>query len=267
MKTDDAKKILSFYRPGTADMGDPEFAEALELVRRAKGQAADTANDDQELAQWFDAHCARYTAGRAKFQQIALPAALREQILAERNVISLPVVKKRNWLTSPAFLAMAAAVVALLCILPFALRPPKPFVPVTDFEKCRDQMVKAALAPYSMDLQSTNEDKVRSYLAERSAPANYAIPKKMPVEGLLGCAVKSWNNTPASMICFRSGPPGGGIDLWLFILDSKSLRDAPVAEKPEFAQINRGATASWTVGDRTYILVGEGDRKFLEQYL
>ncbi len=31
MNTEDAKKILSHYRPGTADTQDPAFAEALEM--------------------------------------------------------------------------------------------------------------------------------------------------------------------------------------------------------------------------------------------
>src|SRR4029079_15043537 len=51
MNTQQAKEILSLYRPGTADAEDPSFAEALRLCER-----------DPELERWFSEHCAVYSA-------------------------------------------------------------------------------------------------------------------------------------------------------------------------------------------------------------
>jgi len=48
MNHNEAKDILLLYRPGTADVADPQIAEALALAQR-----------DAELARWFGEHCAR----------------------------------------------------------------------------------------------------------------------------------------------------------------------------------------------------------------
>jgi len=264
MTIEDAKKTLSFYRPGSSDMRDPEFAEALELVRRSADQSRRPGEHNPELVKWFEDHCASYAAGRAKLQEISVPAGLREQIIAERKIVPFPMAKKRISLTVP--LALAAAVAALLCLLPFVLRHGQ----VSGFVACRNEMVRVALSPYAMDLETNNPDRVRSYLAERNAPANYELPAHLTGAQLAGCGVKSWDNAPVAMICFRSGRPlhpGDSTDLWLFVVDRKSLPGAPTSETPVFAKVTRSMTATWTRGERTYILVGAGDQAFLEQYL
>ncbi|HWD19139.1 MAG TPA: hypothetical protein VHB20_07655 [Verrucomicrobiae bacterium] len=263
MNNEDAKKILSFYRPNTADQHDPDFLAALELVRRAPDNARWLAQRDPELAKWFAEHNIQYEAGRARFQSIPVPAGLKEQILAERNVVRLPVARKRAPMP---LLALAAAIAVLLCMLPFVLRHESP----TALTACRNQMVRTALSPYAMDLESSNQDRIRAYLAERNAPANYALPPGMGSAQMVGCGVKSWENTPVAMICFRSGRPlrpGDNTDLWLFVIDNNSLAGAPVSNTPAFAQVSRAITATWSHDQRTYILVGSGDRAFLEKYL
>jgi hypothetical protein len=264
MTTEDAKKILSFYRPGSADARDPAFADALELVRRAAENSRRPAERNPELTQWFEEHCATYAAARAKFQEIPVPPGLPQQILAERKVIPLPLPRKPVPLL---WLAVAAALAALLCILPFILRRERA---VSDFVACRNQMVRMALSPYFMDLETTNQDRIRAYLAERSAPANYVLPLPLAAAQIVGCGVKSWDNAPVSMICFRSGRPlrpGDSTDLWLFVIDNNQLHRAPLSDAPSFAQVSRGMTASWTRDQRTYILVGNGDKAALEKYL
>ena len=263
MNTEDAKKILSFFRPGSADARDPAFADALELVRRASDNSP-PAQRNPELAQWFEEHCASYSAARAKLQDIPVPPGLAQQILAERKLVPFPVPKKPFLLS---WLALAAAFVALLCVLPFVLRREGA---VSDFVACRNQMVRMALSPYFMDLETTNQDRIRSYLAERSAPSNYVLPLPLAQAQIAGCGVKSWDNAPVSMICFRSGRPlrrGDSTDLWLFVIDSGLLHHAPGSGPPAFAQVSRGMTATWTRDQRTYILVGDGDKAFLEKYL
>jgi hypothetical protein len=261
MTTEDAKKILSFYRPGTADQRDPDFAEALEAVRRSTGNSARPEERNPELAKWFEEHCASYKTGHLKFGEIAVPPGFKEQILAERKIVPLRVEKKTAWL------ALAAGIVALLCFSALFLRRGQT---MSDFTDCRNQMVRMALSPYSMDLETTNQEQVRSYLAERNAPANYQLPPRLAGAQIAGSAVKSWDNAAVSMICFRTGRPlraGDTTDLWLFIIDDSALHDAPNSTAPVFAQVSRGMTASWTRDHLTYILVGNRDKMSLEQYL
>ena len=75
MNATEAKEILVLYRPGTTDDHDPSFAEALEYCER-----------DPELKHWFDGHCDVYRTLRQRFKELPIPNALKEQIVAERNV-------------------------------------------------------------------------------------------------------------------------------------------------------------------------------------
>ena len=72
------------------------------------------------------------------------------------------------------------------------------------------------------------------------------------------------------MICFSTGKtlaPGGQSDLWLFVVDRASVKDAPAGDSPQFAKINRLITATWTQGDKLYLLSTEGDERTLKPYL
>ena len=107
MKNDEARFLLTAYRPDGRDAADPMFAEPL-------AQAA----HDPELRGWlerqqkFDATCA------GKLNEIAPPAGLREAILAGARA-SQP---RRSWWTQPAWLAAAAAI-AILAALAVRLEP------------------------------------------------------------------------------------------------------------------------------------------------
>jgi hypothetical protein len=72
------------------------------------------------------------------------------------------------------------------------------------------------------------------------------------------------------MICFRTGrplAPGGQSDLWLFVVDRASVRGVPAGDSPQFSQVNRLITATWTQGDKLYLLGTEGDERAIQQYL
>jgi hypothetical protein len=62
--------------------------------------------------------------------------------------------------------------------------------------------------------------------------------------------------------------PGRQSDLWLFITDHTVAKDAPNAAKPTIENSNGMVTASWTVGNRTYVLAMEGnDKQLLGKFL
>jgi hypothetical protein len=121
-----------------------------------------------------------------------------------------------------------------------------------------------------MDLLTNNADSVRAFLAARGAPAGYALSSTLAQSQLVGCAVEKWNNTPVSMICFRSGrplPSGDTADLWLFVVDDSAVPGAPASGGAIIAPVSRATTAAWTRGQATYILVAAGDKAFLNAYL
>src|SRR3954449_8521602 len=98
MNSQEAKQILLLYRPGTADEQDPEFTEALAVTKH-----------DAELARWLEEQVAIRKTLRARFQEIPVPAGLKEQILSERkaHVETRPTIKRRNVLLAT---AMAGAI-------------------------------------------------------------------------------------------------------------------------------------------------------------
>lgn len=96
------------------------------------------------------------------------------------------------------------------------------------------------------------------------------MPAGLQKAVVTGCAIEGWQNTKATMICFRTGKPlplGEQGDLWLFVVDRASLKDAPPPGPPKIAAVNRLITAVWTQGDKVYLLGTQGDGQAIRQYL
>ncbi len=251
MNHDEAKTVLLLYRPGPADAGDPQIAEALALAQR-----------DPQLAEWLKEHCARQEALRAKFRQITAPAGLKEQIISEQAAQEKIIHWRRN-----AIFAVAAVIVALVALAPHWL----PHGPKDDtLAILRSRMVGVALRGYSMDLATNSPAQIRAYLTERSAPADYVLPAPLEKTAMTGCAIQNWQGAKVSMICFRTGrplPPGQSSDLWLFVIDRAAVKDAPAAGASRFVRVNQLITVTWTEGDELYVLGTAGDEETLRQYL
>lgn len=252
MTRDEAKEILKLYRPST-DAADPSFAEALELCEV-----------DAELREWFENHCAVYTALRSKFAQIPVPEGFKEQILAERKTH-----------TQTSWQRVAASVIALAVIVGILSFP---WIShwhqdraTRSFPTFLNVAASIALRSYSMDISTDDLVQIRAYLAERDAIADYALPANLEKNTKpTGCVATKWHGTPVTMICFRSGkplPPDQTSDLWLFVIDRKSALGTPASAKPQIGAVNRLTVASWTIGERTYVLASDADAKFLEQFL
>jgi hypothetical protein len=251
-----AKRILALYRPGTADVRDPDFAEALRLV-----------DADPELRRWFDAHCETYAAFQAKFKQIRPPEGLMEQILAERKIHTLGLARRRAVLVA----ALAAVAVLAGSISYWISAPPRPGVEASGFSAYRLRMTSAARRSYAMALETDNLDRIRSFFEEREVPADYRLPAALRQNArATGCALLAWEGKPVAMICFKTGrplPPGQSSDIWVLVVDRGSMRDAPSGNLPALVEVNGAATASWTAGDKLYLVIVEGNEDLLRQYL
>ncbi len=111
MTNDEAKFILSAFRPNGGDAGNPSFAEAIQM-----------AGGDPLLGQWFARSRAHDAAVAAKLGQIMPPAGLREAILAGARVSAGPrsVLMKLTW---AAGLAAAAALAIVVATMKGPVRP------------------------------------------------------------------------------------------------------------------------------------------------
>lgn len=251
MNVNEAKTLLLIYRPGTADAEDPQIAEALALTK-----------SDTGLARWLEAHIAQQEALRAKFGQITAPAGLKEQIISEQAA------SRRRLATRQKLWVAAAAMLLLLGTLAILWFPRRP--PDNSFTFYERAMVRTALGGYAMDLMTNTPVPIQAYLAENHAPADITLPAPLQHATLTGCAVRNWQGAKVSLICFRTGkplPPGTSSDLWLFVVDRMAVMNAPNTTVPQFAKVNRLMTATWTEGDKLYLLGVEGQEADLRKYL
>jgi hypothetical protein len=243
MNSQQAKQVLLLYRPGSDDARDPEVAAALEQIQW-----------DPELRNWFEEHCAFQVAMKRKFRQIPAPVRLRERLLAERR-ITRPAV----WGRGPVWMAAAAVLVILAVLAVFWSRPRTP----DRFADFRGRMVRTALRQYSMDIVTNDMQQVRQFMARRGAPSDYVLPRGLQGLSLTGGGLLTWRNTPVAMVCFDRGD---GRMLYLFVMDRSAVKDAPPVT-PGVVTANKLVTASWTRGDRTYLLAGPEEAGFASKYL
>lgn len=257
MNVIEAKTILLLYRPGTADAEDPQIAVALTLAKR-----------EPELARWLEEHCARQNALRNKFRQITAPAGLKEQIIAEQAA-RIVTISRRRRNTVFASVAAMAAVVILLFVLSSSWLPQRRNNDNT-LAIYQNQMVGIALRGYGMDLTTNDPVQIRAYLAQNKGPADYTLPTALQKADATGCAIEGWQNVKVSMICFRTGrplPQNQSSDLWLFVVDRASLKDAPAAGQTRFIAVNHLITAVWSKDDKVYLLGTAGDESTIRKFL
>ena len=256
MNRDDAKNILLLYRPGSADVADPQIVEALALVKQ-----------DAELARWFGEYCARQEVLRAKFRQIPVPAGLKEQIISEQAAQAKMSVRRNVMVAALAIVAIGASVLVSAQYWPsFAGNAANK----NTLANYQNRMIYVATSGYAMTYVTNDLTQIRAYLARNQAPADYTLPTTLEKADATGCAIEDWKGAKVSMICFRTGkplPPGQPGDLWLFVVNRTSVKGAPDTTPPQFIQINRIATAVWAQGDKLYLLGTEGDEQAIQKFL
>jgi len=85
-----------------------------------------------------------------------------------------------------------------------------------------------------------------------------------------GCAVEAWQDKKVALVCFHSGITSTNAatsDLWLFVVDRNLVRDVPKETGPQFSQIRKLYLATWTEGDKLYLLGQQSDAEYLRKYL
>lgn len=249
MNLNEAKELLLLYRPATADAADPQMTEALALAKT-----------NPELARWLEAQQAQQGALRAKFSQITVPAGLKEQIISEFAASRRAPATWRN-----AWFALAALML-LLGILAIVWLPRS--LPENSLTYYQSEMARIALGDYGMDIMTNDATPIHAYLAQQHAP-DFALPAPLQHATLTGCAVREWQGTKVSLICFRTGKPlpPGKSDLWLFVVDWTTVQNATQTTAPTLMKVNQLMTATWTEGDKLYFLGVEGQEQDIRQYL
>jgi hypothetical protein len=245
MTPDQAKEVLLLYRPGSRDAEDPEIAQAIALSRK-----------DQELGAWFEQHCAFQQAMRAKLRQIEVPKHLKGAILGQSKIVQPAIAV---WWRSPAVYAAAAAILILCAVAGLWLRPGSG----GQFAGFQDRIVGTALRDYPMDLKTRDMRQLREFMARKGAPADYEVTRGLEKLQLTGGGLLRWRDNPVAMVCFNRGDDQM---LFLFVMKRSAVKDPP-PEHPQAGTTHDYATASWSQGDKVYVLAGPPESDFVRKYL
>ncbi|MDE3066257.1 MAG: hypothetical protein KGJ60_01770 [Verrucomicrobiota bacterium] len=244
MNHEQAKEILSAYRPGTDDERDPVFAEALELARR-----------DPELAAWLKDQQAFDAAVRRRLVAVRVAPELLDEIRAGVSRRYRAVYRRREFLT-----ALAACLVLLLTVAGvWWYRQSQR--PTTQFAACRRDMVQFLHQFPRLDLETENLAQARQWLADTHHLRQVQIPAGLQRFPTIGCRTIEWRGRSLALVCFVVD----GEIVHFILIPRSSIPDGPQTSEPQFARVNGTTTAAWSRGDLTYLVLTKASEKFLRE--
>jgi hypothetical protein len=240
----EAKFILSAYRPSGEDACDAAFAAALEQVNR-----------DPDLAAWFTGQRVLDLATTNAICSIPIPRDLRANILAGAKIS-----RRRFWSKRPVLLAIAASLMLLAVIDGLWTRPTR-----------LDPWQNDALAVIStfvpgqepFDHVATDSRELQQWLQAQNAPSAEVIPAALQALPTLGCKTISSSGKPVSIMCFKMQ---SGELVHLIVTDVSGLSHLPPSQ-PKYVKENDWVTASWTENGRICMLATKGSEQILRDLL
>lgn len=247
-----ARAILSAYRTGEAETDEPRFQEALAATEA-----------DPALAQWWEEQQDFDRVIAAKLQDTEVPRQLKAQIMArkQRNARQADSLVRNSWKRG-VLLAAAAAIVALAVVFSTWRGAYQPATSLADY---RDEMVSFVRLDPPLDVKSSDVSRLTAFLKEQGAPAEINLPPKLRQLEAAGCRRLRFRGEEVALICFKRGD---GQLVHLFAIDKKAFAKlGRNRSDPEFAAEQNWSTASWTEGDHVYLLVTQGSRELLQEYV
>jgi len=232
MTNQEAKFLLSAYRPDGRDAADPFFSAAL-----------DQALSDPELAAWFAREQA-FDAGLAgKLAGIAPPPGLRESIVTGARA-SQP--RRSRW---PYPLLLAAASIALVLGLAVGVRSHR--LPATESDLASSALNDLAVEGAEHDPNVPALAAVEAELSSHTLPIyrNLAMDRDRLRDD--HCREISIAGRDIFEICFKHD------NIWYHLYVARIGDFAPSAPvgTPTFLDRHAFAAAAWTDGRATYALV------------
>ena len=244
MHNQEARFILSAYRPSGEDAADPRFAEALEQARR-----------DAELAALFAGQRTVDVAVSEALLATAIPPELRGNILAGGSIS-----RRRFWPRRRSLAALAAAVVLLAVLLGVLTRQSR----LETWQKDALATIPTILTGQSrFDHEANDGRALQEWLQAQHAPAPDALPASLQTLPALGCKTISSGGKQVSIICFKLH---GDEMIHLIVTDGTGLSHMPPQE-PRFVKQDGWITASWTQNGRACMLATKASERELREVL
>jgi hypothetical protein len=246
MSRDEAKEILSAFRPGTEDESDPVFVEALQL-----------AEHDRELAAWLTERQAFDSAVKRRLAGSPLPLGLFEEIRIGATLRQTKARHRRQRL-----FALAACLVLFLTLAGLWLHH-RNFTEPTQFAACRSEMVRVLQQFPRLDLETANLAQARGWFADRLHLLQIQFPAGLQRFPTIGCRTLDWHNHPLGLICFMVD----GEVVHFIVIPRSSIPDGPPGSEPQFARVHGETTVAWSRVDLTYLVLSKASEGFLRERL
>lgn len=270
MSNDEAKFILSAYRPGGRDAHDPAMAQALAQAKI-----------DPALGVWWAREQAHDAAVAAKLREVGPPVGLREAILAGARVSGRVVAEasgagvasdskkeaagaRKAWWVQPGWLAAAAAMALLLSLAAWRLAP----VRGEAFEEFAVNFVDKG---FMLQKRGGDVAALKTWLGEQRGPLPEALPTKFAELRALGCRTLSYRGQEVSLLCFERD----GKEFHVFVARRGDVRgfgegvDRAVNTAPQFLARGEGklAAAIWADAKNLYVLVSDAEMDAVKRLL
>ena len=166
---DQAKLLLSAYRPGGADASDPAFAEALAQAQR-----------DPELRAWLEESQQFDQTIANKLRAVAVPPTLRNMILAGAKFS-----QARHWWQGSRIWALAASLAVFASAAALWRSTTSQLAPwQTDSLAVLDKIESGDV---NLDTENPQPAHLVDWLREHSAPVPAAMPPALLAHPTFGC--------------------------------------------------------------------------------
>lgn len=241
------REILSAYRPGGADAGDPRFTDALERCK-----------NDPELSQWLDRECSHDRDVASVLQGLSVPTGAKASLLATAEVPETNVIKV--FFRRAQVGAIAAALVVGIGAAFWALQPDKAIVsdslPLLAGECPSSQLVAWIDGLQSLDYTGSTSGEVLDWLSAMEAPLPGVLPAGLDVGSVNGCKVfQREDGQPVTLICFMSR----GELVHFFTWEAPAGSHPSTDVEPTWFSRATWNGASWCEGNQVYALMGRVD--------
>ena len=251
------KTVLSAYRPGPRDAGDPVFAEALRA-----------AEHDPELAAWFEEE-QRFDALLVDaLKHVPTPAGLKESILLNARVAAwspavveeTPTAWRRHaktWLATAAGLALAFILGRQT--LPRAV-PPRAGTGNEDVNRLALQAIAYTGKMPALQFVCFDADAVAQWVEQKGHALNMGKLLEKPMAGMqmIGSSTAQWEGKPVMMIALQNGDRMA----MLYLVRASDFpgaihRDGEITEKDGWV------SKTGRHGEHLYVLTTKGTRQNL----
>lgn len=248
MRNEEAKQILSAYRPSGEDAADPVFERALEQARR-----------DPELSAWFKHERERDAELAQVFQNLPVPEEGKHSLLTLARV--KPADKKRTfWGWSLALAACFALLLGVTALLSPSLRTAPELALHKNGSLGAPELLELAHAAAPLDYHENSVPELRAWLTGRGAPAPATLSGALSSLPAIGCRVFSGDDgTGLSLLCLKKG----GELVHLFVAEGQA-RDALAMAEEEWVQVDGWNAYCWGDEDHTYVLLSSAPRETLQ---